>query len=134
MPQDPTALAALVYLAQKCGVKLDDCHLAIATPEQDAKMRTQDGSLDVTLASRSYTGCPVLIQAPRAPGVIVELVDHVKDPLAPSDAIYKVRAYTPSGKPNNPVGQNLNGEISSIYIGKNGIILDETLCERAKLK
>jgi hypothetical protein len=83
--------------------------------------------LEVTVLSLNRP--TVKIESPRNPGVYIEMVDHQRDSLAPTDAIYSIGAYMPKQEAN---GVCLNGDVYKVYVGKNGIILDDGARQRAR--
>lgn len=111
----------IAQLAERLGVDLKDINLAIATEKSEATARFHDGSLEVRLTPLSRP--TIRIESPRSPGIYVELVDHQRDVTAPKEAIYHIKSYMP-----NPTGRDggveLNGEVYSVYVGKQGILLD----------
>lgn len=115
-------LKIITQLAEQLGVDLKDVHRAVATDHHEAIASFSDGSLEVRLTS--LVRPTVRIESPRSPGVYVQLVDHQRDVTAPKGAIYQVKAYMPDSTGRNG-GEELNGEVYSIYIGKQGILLDE---------
>lgn len=115
-------LAIIAQLAEQLGVDLEDAHHAVATNQHDAVARYSDGSLEVRLTS--FVSRPIVtIESPRSPGIYIELVDHQRD-LAPEGAIYRIKAYMPDSN-RKTGGTELCGEIYCIYVGKEGIILDD---------
>ena len=122
------AASALKNLADLFKIDLKNSRLAIATVRESATVRMYDGSLEARLVP-SVRGT-VYITSPRSPGICIDLVDHQRDVLAPAEAIYSIAAYMPNPDGNEP-GTALNGHVYNIYIGKNGIILDDNGLKRA---
>lgn len=115
---DEDAMAALLTLADIIGVDLSDVSMAVATKEKDAKARLYDGSLEANIST--LRSGMVKVGSPRNPSVMIKLVDHQKDPTVPEGAIYEILALmpTPEGVPNV-----LNGDVYSVYVGRQGIII-----------
>ncbi|MFA5855870.1 MAG: hypothetical protein WC867_00800 [Candidatus Pacearchaeota archaeon] len=124
--QNEEGLATIKYLADQLGVNLNDERTAIATASESAKVRMYNGSLEAKLIPTSRGA--VTIESPRSPGIYIELVDHTKDVLAPVGAIYQITTYMPS---KNDSGIQLNGDIYSVYVGKEGLILSQEARIRA---
>jgi hypothetical protein len=120
--QNEKGLALIAQLAQQLNVDLKDSSVAIATESQPAKARTYDGSIEATVHSSNRN--VVRIDSPRNPGICIEMVDHQRDMLAPKGAIYEIKAYMP-----DPTGEDrytLNGDVFSVYVGREGIIIDKS--------
>ena len=115
-------LTIIARLAEQLGVDLKNAHCAVATDRHEAVARFSDGSLEVRLTS--LVRPTVRIESPRSPGIYIELVDHQRDIAAPEGAIYRIKAYMPDSAGRNG-GDELNGEVYSVYIGKQGILLDD---------
>jgi len=128
--KNPERVALVAQLAEQLGVDLKDTSVATATANQSAKARMYDGSLEATVVS-SRRGS-VYIDSPRSPSIFIELVDHQRDALAPEGAIYCIQATMPK---ENPYGEqyyeSLNGDVFNVYVGINGIILDDAERKRA---
>lgn len=122
----PETLAAILCLAEQLGVNLGDHSVAITPQEGVGQVRMYDGSLEATLHSYDQNRI-VVVESPRAPGIRIELVDHRKDLLAPKDAIYSIMAYTP--KEEGDIF--LNGDVGSIYVGREGLMLSGAGKKRA---
>ena len=83
---------------------------------------------------QDYYRPAIMVQAPRAPGVLVNLVDHTKD-NAPAEAIYRISVYLPgkNGEINSLCsGFDFNVDLNEIYVGKRGLLLDHNALERAR--
>ena len=119
------AVSALKNLADLLKVNLNDSRIAIATARESATVRMYDGSIEAALVPTSQG--TLYIESPRSPGVIVELVDHQKDVLAPADAIYQIQAFMPTSDSR----ELLNGHIATIYVGREGLILNDAGLRRA---
>ena len=124
--QNPERLALVMQLAEMLGVDLKDSSLVIATDGKPVKVRVQDGALEATVTSADRP--QVRIESLRAPGIYIEMVNHQRD-SAPEGAIYRISAYMP--QPIDPSGVALNGDVYEVYVGRNGIILDNAARERA---
>jgi hypothetical protein len=122
------AFAALKSLADFLKVDLKDTRTAVATPLNDASVRMFDGSLEARIVPTSSG--TVYITSPRAPGIMIDLVNHQKDGLAPPEAIYCITSYMPLPDQGG-AGEVLNGDVYSVYVGANGIILDDSALRRA---
>lgn len=120
-------LAIIAQLAEQLGVDLKEAHHAVATSSHEAVANFADGSLEVRLTSLMRP--TVRIESPRSSGIYIELVDHQRDIAAPEGAIYHVKAYMPDSTGRNG-GDELNGDTHSVYIGKQGIILDDAAKRR----
>lgn len=122
-PRQEAGLAALHTLADLLKVDLEGGQLAIATPDEEATARMHDGSIEARVVP-TIRGT-VYVTAPRSPGIVVELVDHTRNSLAPKEAIYEIRSYSPD--PDRPAGTgtSLNGDVANVYVGPEGIILSD---------
>lgn len=118
-------LALLYGLADELGVDLADQRVAIATARKDATARMFDGSLEAKVIPTSRGS--VEIETPRGSGIMIDLVDHKRDSLAPKEAVYVVKTYMPSDSGN----LSLNGDVASVYVGPQGIILNGAARMRA---
>ncbi len=118
----PEALSVLMTLADLLGVDLNDSRTAIATPQHSATARMYDGSLEAKVIPTVYG--IVDVSSPRGPTIQIKLVDQNKDRLAPAGAIYEITSYCPGAA-------MLNGEVFCVYVGKDGIILDDSALRRA---
>jgi hypothetical protein len=119
--QDPEDLAMINYIAERLGVKLDDQHEAVATKRKSGRVRMYDGSLEVEVLPTVNGAASV--EAPKSPGVWIDLVDHTKD-AAPEGAIYRISAYKRTGDGDN-CREGLRGHVYHVFVGHEGIILDE---------
>jgi hypothetical protein len=124
--QNVKGLAILSELANMLNVNLKDSGLAIATDRKSAKVSFSDGSLEATLFS-SLNGPTVKIDSPRNPGIWIEMVDHTRYSDAPKGAIYRIISYMPEREGRDI---SLDGDIFSIYVGREGLILSESAKER----
>ncbi len=124
----PEALSALKTLADLLGVDLKDMATAIATPQQSATARMYDRSLEAELVSSSRR--TAYVSSPRAPSIRITLVDPQLDSLAPEGAIYEISTFMPPTD-SRPGGTMLNGDVFCVYVGRNGIILDDPVLRRA---
>ena len=71
----------------------------------------------------------VMVKAENAPGIYIELTEGSSPPF-PEGALYRIRAYVPDEK-TGWITEILNGDIYTVYVGKNGLILDEPARMRA---
>lgn len=126
MTQKESDLALLAQLADRLGSGLRDASFAVATDRQPASVRAFNNSIEAKL----YTSGDVTVQSPRAPRIDIRLVDPNNSYfcLAPEGAIYEITVCKPTE--NGPL-ESLNGDVATVYIGKNGIILDEPARRRA---
>jgi hypothetical protein len=120
--QNPKNYALIAQLAEQLKVDLKDAQFAVTTPNKEAKARFHDGSLEVTLLPLNRP--TVKIDSPRAPSIVVEMVDHQRDSLAPKEAIYVITACMPN--PSDGRNYFLNGDVYDIFVGKGGIILSDS--------
>ncbi len=128
--QNPEGLALIVQLAGKLGVDLENSHVAIATEEIGASVRMYDGSLEARILPSSDHRC-MYVDSPRSPSIYIELVDHQRDTSVPDGAVYSIRACMPLGNMGLKNYNDLNGDVWRVYVGKNGIILDDPARRRA---
>jgi len=119
--QNEKALSLILSLAEELGVDLKDERTAIATEGATAKVKMYDNSLETTIFERS-NGAAAHIKAPRAPSILIELVNPMEDEFSPDGAVYKITAYKPK---KDKVHEALNGDVFSVYIGKKGIMLND---------
>ena len=119
--QDKKALGAINYLAKQLGVDLGYQRLSVAVSGENARAVMHDGSLEANVGIERGGEGFVAVESPNAPGIRINLVDHSKPSEAPVGAIYEIVAYRPiEGEPN----EVLNGHVHSVYVGKDGIVLD----------
>ncbi len=123
MVENSEILGALKILSDALGVNLSDLSIAISTEEKSAKVRAANNSLEATLISAFNV---MNVESPRAPGIEIKLVDRNKDEplsvLAPPGAVYRIEAYRHLESGGR---ESLSGDVNVIYIGYNGIILNE---------
>ena len=124
--QNEEALPIINSLADLLGVNLNDQRVAIATERKSAKVKMHDDSVEVEVVPTNNR--VVKIESPRAPGIWISLVDH-RDPLAPEGAIYEIEAYMPA-RGEDDFDAALNGDVASVYVGREGIIL----CSAARMR
>lgn len=119
---DANERLALVHtLARELGVELEGSRVAVG---EDAEARLRDGSLKARVSSgydgQTFDGY-VIVETPKAPGVIIELVDHEHGTIAPAEAIYRVKFFRRDD--NGLIDLRYkDGSIPFFYIGRNGII------------
>ena len=125
--QKEDALAALKSLASILGVDLTTTNIAIATPNSSATARFHDSSIEAKVVQWG----DVRIETPRGPGIYIKLVDHQRE-FVPPEAIFRIEAYMPDRKNSSSCpGTTLNGDIYSINVGVEGLILDDAAIKRA---
>ena len=118
-------LALMYSLADEFGFDVNSPGVTITTDKKSAKVKMYDDSLEATMVPSLEP--TVYIEAPKTPGVLVRLVDHVKNPLAPEGAIYQIGSYAPD---ENGSEHMLNHDVDFVYVGKDGIIIDDSGRER----
>lgn len=123
MDKKEESLVIVRNLADLLGVNLSDGRVAVSTDKEEAKVMKYDGSIEAKINS-SYVRPTVRVESPRAPGITIELVDHTRD-MAPENAIYAIRCFNPQND------TQLNGDIHTIYVGCNGLILDRAGREKS---
>lgn len=127
--QNVEGLALVVKLAGQLGVDLENSHVAIATETIGASVRMHDGSLEARILPLSTRR--IIVDSPRSPSVYIELVNHQQDISAPVGAVYCILACMPVDSMGQKSYQQLNGDVYRVYVGKNGIILDDPARRRA---
>ncbi len=132
MTKKETDYELLMQLAERLKVNLDTKDCVIATPKKLAFARTSGGELEVMLSGSQEV---VAVEGKRLPGIRISLIDHTNSlsELAPAEAIYEISAYMPNSDKRfvGDGGTALNGDVATVYVGKNGIILDEPARKRA---
>jgi hypothetical protein len=121
----------LLQLAEKLGVQLD-ISPAISTPKKLAFAKAHDDKLEVMLSSFQEV---VAVEGKKLSGIRIQLIDPTSPSysLAPAGAMYEISAYMPDSNKRfvGDGGTALNGHVATVYVGKDGIILDEPALRRA---
>jgi len=122
-------LALVRSLASELNVDLKDVSVAVATPQQSAKLRHSNGQLEAVIYS---TGDLVRISSPRLPKIHLRLVDlnnPRENALAPEGAVYMVEAISFNEDGTYSV---LNGDIYQAHVGLKGFLLNSAARQRAR--
>ena len=84
----------------------------------DKKLRSSDGSLEVEINPQGE----IIISSPRAPSILVSLVDHTNNGMEnPPEAIYRIGAFNPR------YNKSLNeGDVFEAYVGARGVLLGDS--------
>jgi len=134
MTEKESDYALLIQLAGRLKIDLRNPQCSVASGRKNAKARNSDGSLEVAVRDGIND---VFIETPRGPGVQIMLVDTSKSyfALAPKDAFFAIQAYMPSADDHEIAdckGESLNHHIATIYVSREGLVLDPTALRRAE--
>jgi hypothetical protein len=121
--QKPEGLAALEQIASILGIDLKNPNVAIATTTKTASARSYNGLLEARVYGGAIAGSSATIYTQEGMGIMFDKIDHVKQPGAPAEAIYAIQAFRPEGTCDHI----LNGDTGVIYLGREGLILNNGL-------
>ncbi|MAH47993.1 hypothetical protein CMI37_19380 [Candidatus Pacearchaeota archaeon] len=118
--------AAVAGVADLLGVDFSQNSIAVVTNEQTARSRTADGNVKVEL----WEDGDVEVELDRGSGICLKLVDphNPRFANAPEGALYEISAYIPREGSKEP----LNGDVASVYVGRDGIILNNAARHRVR--